>query len=218
MTDRRYDLKRGADGALRWLVAALALLVLAGVPGLAGAYPEFQMWVQQNSGRNVNCAMCHMHPDGPEGVKPGQIGSLNAEELQRLNQARAAFEPGQPIDNPILNEFGDEIIHQLGKTKFLTLRQNPERLAAALNPASDLDGDGLPDAREYREGTHPLDPNHGNPWALFVNKATALRFHIIMLALATVLGLFGLNNLLRWFDRLSQMAKLKESSANIESD
>lgn len=184
------------------LTTNLSLIILAamafiGLSGAAGAYPEFQAWVQTHSGRNVNCAMCHAHPDGPEGLKHGQIGSLSPEALQRLNQARAAFEPGQEINSPILNEFGNEIIHQLGKTKFLSLRQNPDQLPDALSPSGDLDGDGLIDAREFREGTHPLDPNHGDPWALFMHNATALRFHIAMLALATLFGLVGLNNIMR---------------------
>ena len=162
-------------------------------------HPEFQVFIKQNSGRNVDCAFCHSHPDGPEGIKPGQIGSLSAAEMEQLNRARAAFEPGAPVDNPLLNEFGDHLLQRVGKRDFLLLRTHPERLADLLGQESDLDKDGIPDSREYLEGTHPLNPRHGDPWQLFLNNLRRSRFELSMVALATLLGLFGLNNLLRWF-------------------
>ena len=175
----------------------LRLITLAAAltsPAASFAYPEFQQYVQQNSGRNVNCSMCHSHPDGPDGVKAGQIGSLKPEALQRLNQARGAFDPGQQVDSPILNEFGNHIVEQMGRTQFIALRQHPEQLTPVLG-TSDLDGDGVTDADEYVAGTHPLDPRHGPPMRLFVNNLRAQAFHIVMIFLATILGLFGLNNL-----------------------
>ena len=183
---------------LRHACLLAACLLIA--PGVF-AYPEYQKFSQSNSGRNVNCAMCHEHPDGPEGVKAGQIGSLDQADLQRLNEARKAFEPGLKVDSPILNAFGDHIAETLGRREFIAMRRHPEQLGPALGSTSDLDGDGLPDAREYEDGTHPLDPNHGTPWLLFLHNLRQQQFHLIMIVLATLFGLFGLNNALRGLAR-----------------
>lgn len=183
----------------RIAVTTLAFVTLSSA---AWAYPEFQTFIETQSGRNVNCAMCHAHGDGPEGLKPGQIGSLTPPQMEALGKARAAFAPGGEVDSPILNEFGNHIIEVLGKQQFLQIRQEPAKLAEALGPESDLDGDGLPDAREYLEGTLPTDPNHGDPWALFFINLKRSWFHVIMVGLATVAGLWGLQNLLHGFEAL----------------
>lgn len=162
----------------------------------AHAYPEFQRFAQDHSGRPINCAMCHANSDGPEGAGRGQIGSLTPAELNKLNAARGAFAPGVPVQSPILNEFGNAIITQIGKTKFLELRAHPDQLADVYGFASDLDGDGIPDAQEYLDGTHPLNKVHGSPWKLFVHNLGAYKLHVTMLILATVAGLWGLSHLL----------------------
>jgi len=189
------------------LTCALAW-VLAAAP--AFAYAEFQTFVQQHSGRTVNCAMCHTHPDGPEGLKPGQIGALTTEEMNALNQARAAFEPGQEVNNPILNDFGDLIMEQLGKQRVLQLRQEPHLLAEELDPKSDLDGDGIPDAEEYLAGTHPLNPESGDPSRLFWINLRRNFFHVVMLLIATVAGVYGLNHLVRGFEQLEAAKEPEE--------
>lgn len=176
---------------------ALAALALAAPAATADAYPEFQKFVHERSGRAVNCAMCHMNSDGPDGAGFGQIGSLAPDELARLNRARAAFEPGQDVQSPILNRFGNHIVATTGKTRFLELRNRPEELAAALGAESDLDSDGITDSREYLEGTHPLKRTDGNPWLLFVNNLSRYRFHVVMIVIATALTIYGLANLLR---------------------
>jgi len=176
--------------------AAAALFGLVAC-GSASAYPEFQKYSQTRSGRTVNCAMCHANPDGPDGAGAGQIGGLKPDELERLNKARAAFEPGQPVDSPILNAFGSHIIQSIGKTRFLEMRSHPEELALALGDGSDIDGDGVPDAQEYVEGTNPLDAANGNPWRLFVHNLSRYRFHVVMILAATVVTIFGLANILR---------------------
>jgi len=178
------------------------MLALFAVSPIASAYPEFQQYAQKTSGRNTNCAMCHAHPDGPEGLKPGQIGSLTPEELNTLGQARAAFEPGQNVQNPILNEFGNEIVKTIGKTKFLQIRLHPEELPTVLDAQSDLDRDGIPNVDEFVAGTHPLDEGSGDPARLIVVNLRRYSFHLVMLALATASGVYGLNAVLHGFDAL----------------
>jgi hypothetical protein len=182
----------------------LAGLLCVALPARAGAYPEFQAFAQKNSGRQVNCGMCHANPDGPNGLKPGQIGALTAAELDRLARARQAFQPGVAVDSPILNAFGDHIIQTIGRTAFIGYRRHPAGLAPALGNASDLDQDGIADAQEFLQGTDPLDSQSGAPWALFVRNLVRFRGHIVMLLLATLAGLYGLNNLLRWFAAIGE--------------
>jgi hypothetical protein len=190
---------------------ALALILVAATAPPAAAYPEMEAWVEAHSGRSVDCAMCHTHPDGPEGVKAGQIRSLDAEELARLNQARAAFEPGAGVDSPILNDFGDRILNDVGKRRFLEIRAtDPGLLVDALGEEGDLDGDGIPDATEYAEGTDPLDPQHGAPLSLLRHNLARHWFDLLMLVLATACGLYGLNHLLEWAQRATQREAVEE--------
>ena len=185
---------------LHILAGALLLGVLVAEP--ATAYPEFEAWVERHSGRFVNCALCHTHPDGPEGVKPGQIRSLDRAALDRLNRARAAFEPGHEVDSPILNDFGDHIMEELGKRRFLEIRTtDPGELVDALGTESDLDGDGIPDATEYAEGTHPLDARHGAPGRLVAENLGRHWLDLLMIVLATASGVWGLGHLLSWAER-----------------
>lgn len=178
----------------------LLMVLVFSLLGLSSAvaYPEFQRYSKATSGRTVNCAMCHTHSDGPDGLKPGQIGSLDQEALNGLGLARQAFEPGFAGKSPILNEFGNEVLKTVGKNKLTELKQKPELLADVLNKTSDLDGDGIPDFEEFKDGTHPLNSLDGHPWKLFKNNVRKNAFHIVMLLLATGFGLFGLSNLLHW--------------------
>lgn len=179
------------------LVRTGIVFVVSAAPALA--HHEFQAFVQAHSGRPVNCALCHANADGPEGTGSGQIGSLTEVERERLNRARAAFDPSPVVDSPILNEFGNLIVARLGKRRVLELRAKPELIATELGNESDLDHDGIPDAREYLEGTHPLMKHHGSPASLFVHELRANAFHIAMLALATLVTLYGLISVLRGF-------------------
>ena len=177
---------------------SLILLVLA-VTGRGLAYPEFQRFVQEQSGRPINCAMCHANGDGPEGASRGQIGSLTPAELNKLNAARGALAPGIAVESPILNAFGNKIISTIGKTRFLELRARPGQLAEVYGFQSDLDRDGIADAQEYLDGTHPLNRMHGDPWSLFLHNLSEFRLHVILIVLATAAGFFGLSHLLHGF-------------------
>ena len=194
----------------RTLLVVLIAVLPAAITRSASAYPEFQKAYQKSSGRVISCAMCHEHPEGPNGIKHGQIGSLNPAELKALNRARSALDPGSRVDSPILNDFGDSLLDQLGKRRIVQLRSQPLQLASLINPGSDLDRDGIPDARELSEGTDPLDPRHGNPFLLFINNARRHLFHLLMLAAATLLGILGLSRLLRWFAWEARQSEIRK--------
>ncbi len=177
------------------------------VAGPAIAHPEFQRYSKEVSGRSVNCGMCHMHSDGPEGVKSGQIGSLGQEDLNALGLSRQALQPGAGLKSPILNAFGNALLNDLGKNRIGELKQRPELLAAAMAKDRDLDADGIPDVEEFLDGTHPLNSLDGRPWKLFRHNVVKNRFHLFMIALATAFGFFGLNSALAW---LSSKARKEE--------
>lgn len=164
----------------------------------AMAHPEYLQYFKKESGRAINCAMCHVNPEGPEGVKFGQIGSLDAQGKKMLAQARRA-KPGENIWNPILNPFGNEILNTIGHDKLVELEQNPGVIPGLLSKTSDLDHDGIPDYQELLDGTDPLNPNDGLPWKLFIINFKKNLFQIIMTILATISGVFGLCYTLLWF-------------------
>lgn len=183
------------------------------MPDGALAYPEFHKFIVQNSGRKINCAFCHTHSDGPEGTARGQIGRLSPSELEQLGRARAAFNPGTKVDNPILNDFGDYLIEKLGKRRILELRLTPKQLAAEIPQDDDLDKDGISNAREYLEGTHPLNPYDGKPLRLFINNFKRNFIHILLTAIATALGLYGLRHLLLGFAIVSEQENTEEDTS-----
>lgn len=196
--------------AMRFLLtSALAALALAGATP-SQAYPEFQQFIVKHSRRPVNCAFCHANADGPEGTAPGQIGHLTSAEQAELVRARTTFEPGSKLNSPILNGFGNHIINSLGKRKFLEYRLAPAQLADALPKDSDLDGDGIPDAKEYLAGTHPLLSSDGDPWLLFRANFQRNFPQICLTLAATVAGLWGLGHLLRGF---AATTRLKDEEA-----
>lgn len=175
------------------------LLALFFVVPTLHAYPEFHTFIVKHSRRSIDCAYCHVNRDGPEGPGPGQVGHLKPEELEQLGRARAALAPNMKADSPILNTFGKHIINSIGKQKFVEMRLAPAQLATALPKDSDLDHDGIPDAQEYLDGTHPLMKSDGRPWLLFKCNFRANLVQILLAAGATVIGLFGLKHLLNGF-------------------
>lgn len=166
--------------------------------GTAMAHPEYLQYFKKESGRAIDCAMCHVNPEGPEGVGPGQIGSLDARGKTMLGLARRA-KPGDNIKNPVLNEFGNEILNTIGHDKLVELEQNPGAITGLLSKTSDLDHDGIPDYQELLDGTDPLNPHDGIPWKLFIHNFIKYRFQIMMITLATISGVFGLYYMILWF-------------------
>jgi hypothetical protein len=183
----------------------LALTLFAALP--AHCFPAYQEFVEKHSGRNVNCAMCHRSDDGPTGNGPGQVGSLSPDEMNQLNKARVALEPGSTVDNPILNKFGNAIVHQIGIKKVLELSTDPAKLPEALGSKSDLDGDGIADAQEFLDGTDPLNMYHGDPVKLLFINLDRSKYSLLLAAIAVFLLGYGLTNLLKG---ISAVAKANE--------
>ena len=207
-----------ADGSARrasFAFAALGVAFFAFAPA-ARAYPEFQAQIAKGAGRPVNCALCHANPDGPDGTSYGQIGRLNPEEMERLNRARKAIEPGVEVKSPILNEFGNELVRSLGMRRLLELKLNPAALPDAIDPKSDMDRDGIPDAEELRDATHPLKKEDGRPWRLFTHNVRKNLWTIFLAAVATAAGLYGLAQLLQGFARAARAAHGEEDSSDRE--
>lgn len=195
-------------------LSRLSLVVLLVQTGLlvmtpCQAYPPYQEFSEKHSGKTVSCAMCHTSENGPQGEGPGQIGSLTAEELKQLQTARGALLPGQKVENPILNEFGNSIIEALGKKKVVELQKKPEELATALGSKSDLDDDGIPDSQEFLDGTDPTNRFHGDPWKLFLVNLERYKFHVIMAAIAIFALDYGIAQILKG---MALLRKTKENS------
>lgn len=171
------------------------LLFVAGSP--AFAYPPFQRFSQEHSGKPVDCSMCHVNPQGPSGDQEGQLLSLTAEELQRVNVARDADAPGVDVNSPIMNKFGNHIIKTLGMNKVNEAIGNPEILAKALGDKSDLDGDGISDSREFLDGTNPLNKRSGDPNLLFWINLGRMKFEVLFVAVSLGFMLFGLSKLIK---------------------
>jgi len=169
--------------------------MLSAATQAARAFPQYQEFSEKHSGRTVNCAMCHLSDDGPAGDGPGQTGSLSQDDLNQLNKARTAMEPGSTVTNPILNKFGNEIIRAIGMKKFLELMPDPAKLPQALGDKSDLDGDGISDGQEFLDGTDPLNKYHGDPLKLFFINLNRCKFELLLIAVAVLFLDYGLANL-----------------------
>lgn len=185
----------------------LSLILILTSNIICYAYPEFYEYSRKVSGRAVNCALCHSHGDGPEGNDAGQIGSLNKEEMERLMRARAAFEPSQMVNSPILNEFGNEIVHALGKKKFLDLKTHPQDFAKELGSKIDIDDDGINDAEEFLDGTSPTSKDNGHPLKLFLANFRKNILHIVLAFLCVGLLFYGF---VQWLMKIHLDSVLKE--------
>jgi hypothetical protein len=204
----RWLLRQFSNKQKVLLICSTVFYSLLGAVNSCFCYPQFQDFAEHNSGRTVNCALCHSNSDGPTGDGPGQVGGLSTQELKRLDNARTALDPGKNVDNPLLNRFGNEIIRKLGRTKFIQLMSNPKHLAAELGNQSDLDGDGIPDAVEYLDGTDPLNKFHGDPVRLLLINLKKFKLHVLVATLAIFCLSYGFRHLLIFL----AIAKAKEES------
>ena len=163
------------------------------------AYPELQKFSQTHSRRTVNCAMCHVNSDGPDGLAFGQVGGLDSVQMEQLKEARRAQQPGMSVNSPILNAFGNKLVSTLGVRRLVEIKKDPASLYFYMKDAGDLDNDGIIDAEEYLDGTDPNNRHHGDPWKLFRNNLVTYLFEIVMILLATLSGIYGLTNILHSF-------------------
>lgn len=177
------------------IVFVLLLLSFNSAP--AFAYPAFQRFSEKHSGRTVNCAMCHVNAQGPSGSGYGQLLSLTADELAKVDAARDAAKPGVEVDSPIMNRFGNHIIKTLGMETVSDAIGAPELLAKSLGDKSDLDGDGISDAQEFLDGTDPLDKFNGEPKRLFLINLSRYKFELLFVAVAIGLIIFGLTGFIK---------------------
>jgi hypothetical protein len=186
---------RLASAFIGWVIL---LVTIISAPR-ANGYPQYQAFVEKHSGRTVNCSMCHVNENGPVGNGVGQIGSLTAPQMAQLNEEHLAMAPGIDVHSPILNRFGNQIIKELGRAKFLQTMSNPAKLAEALGDKSDLDGDGISDAQEYLDGTDPLNKFHGDAWRMFWINLGRYKKHILLTAIAMALLTYGLSEIYKGF-------------------
>ena len=194
--------------AISKYIGFISVIVAAGsLNQSAFSYPEFQSYSEKHSGQPANCAMCHTNGNGPNGNGPGQIDALDEEATKRLNEARKAFEPGQKVDNPILNEFGNNIVEKLGRKEVISLIKKPEDLATKLGKELDTDKDGIADGEEYLDGTDPTNKFHGNPWKLFKINFQKYQQHILLAFVAVIILNFGLSNLIKGIAVLTDKSK-----------
>ena len=179
---------------MKQLIFVFMLICFISLPAMS--FPEFQAFVEKHSGRPTNCSMCHVNDQGPVGDDVGQIGSFNQSELGRLNKARMAFAPGSGVDNPSLNEFGNELVKKIGVRRLIFDRSDPIQIYFDLGQKSDLDGDGICDAQEYLDGTDTLNKFHGDPAKLFWINLRLHACEIIFAAFGIGLLLYGLKEVL----------------------
>jgi hypothetical protein len=144
--------------------------------------------------------MCHISPSGPSGSGFGQISGLGPAEKKLLEEAREAEGPGHDVKSPILNAFGNSLVKELGGNQINDLTTEPEKLATAYGFKHDVDNDGIPDAREYLDGTDPTSSQSGRPWPLFQNILRRNWLAVLVMAAGTFLITFGLKNLFRYYE------------------
>ena len=155
----------------------------------AFAFNEFQTFIEQKSKKQLNCAYCHNHVNGPNGNEAGQLGSLSEEQKQLTAYNQFLSINKELVDSPILNELGNYLVKQLGYEEIVNAQEDPDKLLDKLKE-SDLDRDGINDSEELLDGTLPNDPLDGNPFKLFVSnikkKWMEVCFQVIALVLLIV--------------------------------
>ncbi len=135
----------------------------------AFAFNEFQAYIELKSKKQLNCAYCHSHTNGPNGKNSGQLGSLSEDEKQLTAYNQFLNSNKELVDSPILNEFGNYLVKKLGYEKITNAQNDPSLLVNELKD-SDLDRDGISDAQELLDGTLPNDLLDGSPLKLFIHS------------------------------------------------
>ena len=167
----------------------MTFLVIFFIPLNAFAFSEFQTFIEQKSKKQLNCAYCHNHVNGPSGKDIGQLDLLTEEEKQLTAYNQFLSANKEYKDSPILNEFGNYLVRKLGYEEIVNAQNDPSLLVAKLNN-SDFDQDGISDSEELLDGTLSNDPLDGNPFKLFLNnlkkKLVEICFQIIVILLLIV--------------------------------
>ena len=155
------------------------------------AFNEFQTYIEQKSKKQLNCAYCHIHVNGPNGNEAGQLDSLSEEQKQLT--AYNQFLQGNKglVNSPILNEFGNYLVKKLGYEEVINAQEDPNKLVDNLKD-SDLDQDGINDSEELLDGTLPNDPLDGNSFKLFLNNLRKNLAEICFQVIAIVLLIISL--------------------------
>lgn len=198
----------------RQVVLSFLLIVIL-FPNHTFSYPKLYDLILAKSGKKIDCGICHAHGNGPEGLMKGQIGGLDAIGLDQLMSARKAFDPGVKIKNPLLNDFGNEMVFILGRKEIIALGNQPEKLIEIYPKELDLDNDGIPDIDELMEGTLPHDPQSGNPLKLMVHNLKGSWFEILLTLIGTGFMFYGFFQLILGFH---YSIKVKDQVNETESD
>ena len=155
----------------------------------AFAFNEFQTYIEQKSKKQLNCAYCHSHVNGPNGNEAGQLGSLSEEQKQLTSYNQFLQGSKELADSPILNEFGNYLVKKLGYDTIVKAQDDLNKIVEGLR-GSDLDCDGINDSEEVLDGTLPNDPLDGSPVKLLINnlkkKWVEIIFQITMVLLLIV--------------------------------
>ena len=187
-------LPKASRGGTDWFTVTKILTILVFLcmnMSNAFAFNEFQSFIEQKSKKQLNCAYCHLHTNGPEGNGAGQLGSLSEEEKQLTAYNQFLKANKEFVNSPILNEFGNYLVKQLGYETIAEAEADPNIIVEKLKDF-DLDKDGISDSEEFLDGTLPNDSLDGNPFKLFINNTKKKCFEICFQILALVLLIISL--------------------------
>lgn len=155
------------------------------------AFNDFQVYIEQKSKKQLNCAYCHKNPSGPEGNEPGQRDSLSEEQKQLTAYNQFLNTNKESVNSPILNKFGNYLVKNLGYESIVSAQNDPNTIVEKLKN-SDLDQDGIKDSQELLDGTLPGDPLDGNPFKLFTSNLKRHSIEICFQAITILLLMFSL--------------------------
>jgi hypothetical protein len=164
------------------------------------AFPQYADWITEKSGRQVDCAYCHINAEGPQGTGPGQIGSIKDDDLPKLRTA----------ESPILNAFGKSIIKHVGYAGVAEGMMDPSSVAQKLK-AFDMDGDGISDGVEMEFATLPSDPLSAPPHLLWQKRLEKNMPFVLLIGVCGIAGAIALFMLSKHLSK-TDAAKTTEST------